>query len=81
MDALSWIDGAWQSGNPRLLGACDHATWLSSIVFDGARAFGGLAPDLALHAARADAGWQRWPPSYGWRLNQREMIGIEEEKA
>lgn len=53
MDALSWIDGAWQSGNPKLLGACDHATWLSSIVFDGARAFGGLAPDLALHAARA----------------------------
>lgn len=41
-------------------------------------------PHWALHAARAlgaDADWQRWPPSYGWWLNQRETIGIEEENA
>lgn len=39
-------------------------------------------PHWALHAARAlgaDPGWQRWPPSYGWWLNQRETIGIEDE--
>lgn len=39
-------------------------------------------PHWALHAARAlgaDPGWGRWPPSYGWWLNQRETIGIEEE--
>ncbi len=40
-------------------------------------------PHWALHAARAlgaDPGWERWPPSYGWWLNQRETIGIEEEE-
>src|SRR4051794_14296767 len=29
-----------------------HATWLSSIVFDGARAFEGVTPDLDLHCRR-----------------------------
>jgi branched-chain amino acid aminotransferase len=53
MDALTWLDGAWHPGNPPLMGATDHATWLSSVAFDGARAFRGLAPDLELHCARA----------------------------
>lgn len=51
--ALTWIDGTWHEGNPPLMGALDHATWLSSIAFDGARAFRGCAPDLDLHCARA----------------------------
>jgi branched-chain amino acid aminotransferase len=29
-----------------------HATWMASVVFDGARAFEGVAPDLAPHCAR-----------------------------
>lgn len=29
-----------------------HAAWLSSVVFDGARAFEGYAPDLDLHSRR-----------------------------
>jgi branched-chain amino acid aminotransferase len=53
MDSLTYIDGEWLEGNPPLLGARSHATWLSSIVFDGARAFEGVAPDLDLHCQRA----------------------------
>ena len=53
MDTLTYWNGAWQEGNPAVLGPRDHAFWLGSIVFDGARAFGGCGPDLDLHAARA----------------------------
>ena len=42
----------WVEGNPPLLGPMDNATWMSSVAFDGARAFDGVAPDLELHAAR-----------------------------
>jgi len=52
MDAITYVDGKWLEGNPPLLGARTHATWLSSIVFDGARAFEGVAPDLDRHCAR-----------------------------
>ncbi len=53
VEALTWIDGTWHEGNPPLMGATDHATWLSSVAFDGARAFRGTAPDLDRHCARA----------------------------
>ena len=36
----------------RILGAHTHATWLGSLVFDGARAFEGVMPDLDRHSAR-----------------------------
>ena len=35
-----------------------HAAWLGSSVFDGARAFEGVAPDLDLHCARVNASAQ-----------------------
>lgn len=50
--AITWIDGAWVEGNPPLLGPMTHATWMASVVFDGARSVGRLAPDLDLHCAR-----------------------------
>jgi len=52
MKALTYIDGIWHEGNPPLLGSMSHATWLSSIVFDGARAFEGCTPDLDRHCER-----------------------------
>ena len=52
MKALTYIDGTWHEGNPQILGSMSHATWLSSIVFDGARAFEGKTPDLDLHCER-----------------------------
>ena len=49
---LTYVDGEWLEGNPQVLGPKSHAVWLSSTVFDGARAFQGMAPDLGLHCAR-----------------------------
>ena len=50
--SLTYHDGAWHEGNPPILGPMDHGWWMASSVFDGARALGGLAPDLDLHCAR-----------------------------
>ncbi len=48
----TWFNHDWHEGNLPILGVADHATWLGSMVFDGARAFEGVAPDLDLHCAR-----------------------------
>ena len=50
--AWTYLDGEWGEGNVPLYGATDHAVWLASTVFDGARAFDGLAPDLDRHCER-----------------------------
>ena len=39
-------------GQPPFIGARTHAFWLGSSVFDGARAFEGVTPDLDRHCAR-----------------------------
>lgn len=50
--------GAWHlstdehGGNPPMMAAMDHAAWLGLAVFDGARTFEGVTPDLDLHCAR-----------------------------
>ncbi|MFQ5622675.1 MAG: branched-chain amino acid aminotransferase [Paracoccaceae bacterium] len=49
---LTWFDGAWHEGNLPILGAADHATWQGTMVFDGARNFEGVMPDLDLHCQR-----------------------------
>lgn len=48
----SWLDGKWHEGNTQIMGVRTHASWLGSSVFDGARAFDGLMPDLDLHCKR-----------------------------
>lgn len=48
-----YLDGKWLEGNPPIMGAWSHATWLGAAVFDGARAFEGVTPDLDLHCERA----------------------------
>lgn len=50
--ALTFFRGQWLDGNPALIGPMDHCLWLSSVAFDGARAFEGVAPDLDLHCQR-----------------------------
>ena len=44
----------WHEGNIPIMGPRTHAAWLCSVVFDGARAFEGVFPDLELHFARAN---------------------------
>ena len=51
----TYFDGDWHEGNVLLWGARTHAIWLGSSVFDGARVFEGVAPDLDLHCARVNA--------------------------
>ncbi|MDQ0454360.1 branched-chain amino acid aminotransferase [Rhizobium paknamense] len=48
----TWVEGEWLAGNPPLIGPVSHAMWLGSTVFDGARWFDGVAPDLDLHCQR-----------------------------
>ena len=50
----TFVDGEWLSGNPPLIGPTSHAMWLGSTVFDGARWFDGIAPDLDLHCQRVN---------------------------
>lgn len=50
--AWTFFEDAWHKGNPPIMGAMDHAPWLGSCVFDGGRAFEGVAPDLDLHCQR-----------------------------
>ncbi len=49
---FTFLDGEWFEGNRPILGPRSHAFWLASSVFDGARAFEGVAPDLDKHCAR-----------------------------
>ncbi|MEC5291634.1 branched-chain amino acid aminotransferase [Aurantimonas sp. C2-6-R+9] len=50
----TFVDGEWHDGNPGLIGPRSHAMWLGSTVFDGARWFDGLAPDLDRHCERVN---------------------------
>ena len=50
----TFFEGGWQEGNVPIMGPRTHAAWLCSIVFDGARAFEGVTPDLDLHCARVN---------------------------
>ena len=43
---------AWHEGNVAIMGPRTHGAWLGSTIFDGARRFEGVAPDLDLHMAR-----------------------------
>ncbi|MFT8243726.1 branched-chain amino acid aminotransferase [Roseomonas sp. BN140053] len=52
MAGVYWHNGEWFSEEPKVLGPMDHAFWLGSIVFDGARGIRGTVPDLDLHCAR-----------------------------
>jgi branched-chain amino acid aminotransferase len=48
----TWSQGRWHEGNIPLLAAADHGAWQGTLVFDGARAFEGVTPDLDRHCAR-----------------------------
>ena len=51
----TFFNGDWHEGNVAIMGARTHAAWLGSMVFDGARAFEGVTPDLDLHYARVNS--------------------------
>ena len=47
-------EGRWHDGDLAVMKAADHGIWLGSSVFDGARYFDGVCPDLDLHCARVN---------------------------
>jgi branched-chain amino acid aminotransferase len=50
----TYFNGTWQKGNVPIMGAADHGAWLGSTVFDGARLFEGITPDLLAHCQRVN---------------------------
>lgn len=50
----TYFDGQWHDGDAPIMRAADHGAWLGSSVFDGARYFDGVAPDLDAHCARVN---------------------------
>ncbi|KAB2882319.1 MAG: branched-chain amino acid aminotransferase [Albidovulum sp.] len=50
----TWFEGRWHDGDVAVMRAADHGSWLGTTVFDGARWFEGVAPDLDRHMARVN---------------------------
>ncbi len=48
----TFFEDQWHEGNAPIMGPRTHAAWLGSTVFDGARAFEGVTPDLDVHCER-----------------------------
>jgi len=66
----TYIEGDWYEGNVPVIGPRSHALWLGSSVFDGARWFEGIAPDLDLHCARIN--------ETATNLGLKPTVGVEE---
>ena len=50
----TFFEGEWHEGNVPIMGPRTHGVWLGSTIFDGARAFEGVTPDLDRHCARVN---------------------------
>ena len=50
----TFFEGEWLEGNAAIMGSRTHGCYLASTVFDGARAFEGVTPDLDLHLSRVN---------------------------
>ena len=53
-ETWTFFEDRWHDGNVPIMGPRTHGAWLSSTVFDGARAFEGVAPDLDRHCERVN---------------------------
>ncbi len=49
---LTFFEGKWHEGNVPIMGPRTNGAWLASTVFDGARHFEGVTPDIDRHCAR-----------------------------
>jgi branched-chain amino acid aminotransferase len=52
VDYLYWYGNAWTTEQRPLLGLRDNSFWMGNSVFDGARAYDNVTPDLELHCER-----------------------------
>lgn len=70
----TYFKGQWSEGNTPLFGAMDHAVWLGSSVFDGARSIRGLTPDLRLHLQRVIQSAQRLGLQCPYNVDELEAL-------
>ena len=54
MKIRTYFEGSWHEGSVQVMSSSDHGIWLGTTVFDGARYFEGVAPDLDAHCARVN---------------------------
>ncbi len=75
----NWVyyDGKWIEGDPPLLTAGSQGAWLSSVVFDGARAFEGVTPDLDLHCQRTIASCRAFAMNPTVTAEEMEALALE----
>ncbi len=59
-DTWTFFEGEWHEGNVAIMGPRTHAAWLGSMVFDGARAYDGVTPDLDRHMERINESARRF---------------------
>ena len=52
MDSVYWHNGEWSVEHRALLGLSDNSFWMGNSVFDGARAYENVVPDLDKHCDR-----------------------------
>lgn len=73
----TYFNGTWHNGDLPVMNAADHGTWLGSLVFDGARRFDGVSPDLDRHCERVNnsAVTLGLNPTMG----VRDMVALAEE--
>lgn len=73
----TYFNGSWHQGDVPIMRAADHGSWLGTTVFDGARQFEGVTPDLAAHCARVNRSAQALmiTPT----VDQDQMVGLVKE--
>lgn len=82
----TFFEDAWHEGNVGIMGPRTHGAWLGSVVFDGARAFEGVTPDLDRHCERVNRsaiamGLKPVVPAARWLSLVAEGLGRFDEKA
>jgi branched-chain amino acid aminotransferase len=63
MQALTYYEGDFIDGNPMVMGPLDQSFWFATMIFDGARSFDGVMPDIERHSERC--------------LNSARVMGME----
>lgn len=73
----TFFEGEWHDGNVPIMGPRTHAAWLGSMVFDGARAFEGVTPDLERHLARIN--WSATNFKLNALVDQATWLGLVQD--
>lgn len=73
----TFFEGEWHDGNVPIMGPRTHAAWLGSMVFDGARAFEGVTPDLDRHLARIN--WSATNFKLNALVDQATWLGLVQD--